>query len=122
MQCKPESSLRPDVKWYKGDQELTSAPYNVEADGTLVINKVNRSRDAGEYECYAKNIFGDARAKANATIFGKNDEKFILKAQKYWHHLRATCRAAINVALPKLILFVACFTIFSRNIFLRCKK
>ena len=73
MKCDPDAAPRPFVfKWYKESQELNSAPYRVQADGTLVIDMVDSKRDAGEYKCFAKSILGNATAKGQATVFGKN--------------------------------------------------
>ena len=80
LKCDPEAAPRPsEFKWYKNGQQLTpTGRYSVTADGTLVINTVER-QDAGRYSCYAKNFLGNATSKyASATVFGKNKNSMIL--------------------------------------------
>ena len=78
LNCDPEATPRPTFKWYKRDEELNTAPYSLQLDGTLIINNVNRARDAGEFSCFAKNFVGSATAKANATIYGRSKGHVIL--------------------------------------------
>ena len=76
LKCNPEAAPHPDTfRWYKGGIVLKTTPYRVESDGTLVIAKVNKERDEGEYRCFAKNILGEATAYSNATVYGKNDKQ-----------------------------------------------
>ena len=79
LKCDPEAAPRPSqFKWYKEGKELTSARYSVTADGTLVINKVNRG-DAGRYTCYAKNFLGEATSDpSSATVLSKKKHVVIL--------------------------------------------
>ena len=79
LKCDPEAAPRPSqFKWYKDDKELTSARYSVTADGTLVINTVNRN-DAGNYACYAKNYLGEATSdRSPATVLSKKKHVMIL--------------------------------------------
>lgn len=72
LKCDPEAAPRPTFKWYKGGKELNTAPYSVQVDGTLIINNVNRARDAGEFSCFATNFVGNDTAKADATIYGRS--------------------------------------------------
>ena len=80
LKCDPEAAPRPsEFKWYKDGQQLSiTGRYSVTADGTLVINKVDR-QDAGNYSCYAKNFLGEATSKpASATVFGNYKNSMIL--------------------------------------------
>ena len=76
MKCEPEAAPRPSTfKWFdKNGAEIKSGRngYTIEQDGTLVINKVDRSQHAGKFSCYAQNFQGNATAEGVATVYGKN--------------------------------------------------
>ncbi|XP_038049338.1 contactin-2-like [Patiria miniata] len=56
--CQPEAAPTPTIRWFKGDQRITSdGHYTVQDDGNLLITDVVDS-DAGEYTCEATNSIG----------------------------------------------------------------
>ncbi|XP_078407396.1 LOW QUALITY PROTEIN: hemicentin-1-like [Cetorhinus maximus] len=63
LECRTAGVPQPEVKWYKGDLELTLAPF-AEVDpvhGTLMIREVQEV-DAGKYSCVATNEAGTSSA------------------------------------------------------------
>ncbi|XP_038637840.1 LOW QUALITY PROTEIN: hemicentin-1-like [Scyliorhinus canicula] len=63
LECRTAGVPQPEVKWYKGDLELTLVPFaEVDpVDGTLEIKEV-QEMDAGEYTCVANNEAGTSSA------------------------------------------------------------
>ncbi|XP_067825529.1 hemicentin-1-like [Heptranchias perlo] len=63
LECQTAGVPQPEVKWYKGDLEMTLVPF-AEVDpvhGTLKIKEV-QEMDAGEYTCVATNEAGTSSA------------------------------------------------------------
>ncbi|XP_067118775.1 LOW QUALITY PROTEIN: neuroglian-like [Centruroides vittatus] len=70
LRCKVFGAPRPDVKWIKNGQELTGGRYQVVEDGNLEIKNVLVT-DQGDYTCYARNKFGEAREHGRLEVKSK---------------------------------------------------
>uniref|UniRef100_UPI00398EE55D hemicentin-1-like n=1 Tax=Pristiophorus japonicus TaxID=55135 RepID=UPI00398EE55D len=69
LECRTAGEPQPEVTWYKGDLEMTLAPF-ADVDpvrGTLKITEV-QEMDAGEYTCVAANEAGTSSAKVTLDV------------------------------------------------------
>ncbi|XP_055389470.1 neuroglian isoform X2 [Condylostylus longicornis] len=67
MRCRVFGAPKPIVKWIRNNLALTGGRYHIMDTGDLLIQSVSFA-DAGNYECYAKNKLGDARAHGNLDV------------------------------------------------------
>ena len=75
LKCKINCQPRPEVKWFKGDQDITKDPRvkvytNPDGQDCLTINSASRSM-AGDYECRATNEMGTASSKCTVKVNSK---------------------------------------------------
>ena len=63
----------PNIKWYKGNKELTKSEYAINhADGVVTIEIVNCStKDSGKYKCVASNDLGTDETSCVVIVEGE---------------------------------------------------
>lgn len=66
IKCKVFGAPKPEIKWMRNGISLTGGRYEILPDG-LRINDVT-GNDQGEYECKAKNRFGEDQAKGRLEV------------------------------------------------------
>ena len=86
LKCKINCQPRPEVKWFKGDQDITKDPRvkvytNPDGQDCLTINSASRSM-AGDYECRATNEMGTASSKCTVKVNSK-----LIFNKLYWEKL-----------------------------------
>lgn len=67
MRCRVFGAPKPLVKWIRDGVELTGGRYEITGEGDLIIRDVTYN-DVGDYQCYAKNKFGEKSAYGSLTV------------------------------------------------------
>lgn len=67
MTCRVFGAPKPEVKWIKNGLELTGGRFQIQSSGDLHISDVSFA-DAGDYQCYAVNKFGEKYANGSLIV------------------------------------------------------
>lgn len=67
MTCRSFGAPQPDVKWVRGNRELTGGRYHTQPNGDLLIKRVQHD-DGDDYTCYVSNKFGNQDATGSLEV------------------------------------------------------
>lgn len=75
LHCNPNAEPRPKFQWFVDgvliSDEAINSRYRLSLDGTLLIKKVDKDKDAVNYTCDAVNLMGKASASTVPTVLVK---------------------------------------------------
>lgn len=74
LQCKQSAAPHPTFQWFRNGILITSENsrhYDILHDGTLVIKRVDKQLDEGNFTCKAQNFLGEDSSSAIVVVNGK---------------------------------------------------
>ena len=74
LHCNPSAAPRPSFQWFRNGILISSensSRYEFQQNGTLIIKKVDKEDDEGNYTCKARNFLGEDSASAAVIVYGK---------------------------------------------------
>ena len=74
LQCNQSAAPHPTFQWFRNGVLVTSennSHYAILPDGTLVIKRVDKQLDEGNFTCKARNFLGEDSSSAVVVVNGK---------------------------------------------------
>ncbi|XP_068758738.1 fibronectin type III domain-containing protein-like isoform X1 [Montipora capricornis] len=72
LHCNPSAAPRPSFQWFRNGILISaenSSRYDFQQNGTLIIKRVDKENDEGNYTCKARNFLGEDSASAAVIVY-----------------------------------------------------
>lgn len=94
LQCNQSAAPHPTFQWFRNGVLVTSensSGYDILPDGTLVIKRVDKQLDEGNFTCKAQNFLGEDSSSAVVVVNGKFPRRANerTKIHHLYHHAKS---------------------------------